>query len=68
MPRPMRFPKRLAAVLAPVLSVALLGAALLPISATAATTPQELVVSGQSHVELRNFIGTVQVAEAPGRD
>ena len=68
MPRPMRFPKRLAAVLAPVLSVALLGAALLPISATAATTPQELVVSGQSHVELRNFIGSVQIGEAPGRD
>gem|GEM_PF-6905663 len=72
MRRLMRFPKSLAPVLGPVLvsvlSVALLGTAMLPFAATAATTPQELVVSGQSQVELRNFIGSVQIGEAPGRD
>ena len=72
MRRSIRFSKRLVAVFAPVvatvLSVALLGTAMLPLAATAATAPQELVVSGQSHVELRNFIGSVQVGEAPGSD
>jgi hypothetical protein len=72
MRRSIRFSKRLVAVFAPVvatvLSVGLWGTAMLPFAATAATAPQELVVSGQSHVELRNFIGSVQVGEAPGRD
>jgi hypothetical protein len=76
MRRPMRLPMMLAPVLtrgpgralATVLAMGLLGAALLPLSVAAATTPQELVVSGQSHVELRNFIGSVQIGEAPGRD
>ncbi len=47
-------------------ALALLAATAMP--ALAATASQELVVSGQSHVELRNFIGSVQVGEAPGRD
>jgi hypothetical protein len=66
----MRSSIRFSMAVKPALAIALLGtfAGLLavPTSATAAT--QELVVSGQSHVELRNFIGSVQVGEAPGRD
>ena len=76
MRRPIRFAQRWVAVFAPVvatvLTVGLCGTAMLPFAAAAAaaaaTAPQELVVSGQSHVELRNFIGSVQVGEAPGRD
>lgn len=55
---------------APVRAMAALGtlAGLLALPAMAATAPQELLVSGQSHVELRNFIGSVQVGEAPDKD
>lgn len=42
------------------------GMLVMPLASAAA--PQELVVSGQSHVEVRTFIGSVQVGEAPGRD
>lgn len=58
MRKSLRFDKRLL--------VGLVAAFALP--SVAAATPQELVVSGQSHLELRTFIGSVQVGEAPGRD
>ena len=51
--------------LAPCLMV---GALVVLPAMAAESTPQEVLVSGQSHVEVRNFIGTVKVGEAPGRD